>query len=266
MGLLKQSQNQYYSGVKSFTGGIGGASLGTTARAASGVLDAVSVRRLDIVRNIAENLINPLMRKWMSYNSQFLSPEEIQRITNTEFVQPPEDDHSQNIDLQIEVSTAEDNSAKAQELAFLLQTLGQNMDPAMQNLIMSQISKLNKMPDLAKMIEEFKPQPDPYIEQMKQLELKMKEVEIMERESRAMENQVDMRLKAANAALAEAKVGMMNSDTDLKDLDFTRRADGTEFNERMQEKGFDRDTSDRQKAYDRDTQAGLKRMDQLTAK
>ena len=54
--VLEQNNNETESmlGVKAFTGGIQGASLGSTARAASGVLDAVSVRRLDIVRNIAE--------------------------------------------------------------------------------------------------------------------------------------------------------------------------------------------------------------------
>ena len=129
---------------------------------------------------------------------------------------------------------------------------------------MAQVAKLHRMPDLAKAVEEFQPQPDPYVEQMKQLEIKMKEVEIMERESRAMENQVDMRLKTANAVLAEAKAKLTNSEVDLKDLDFTRRAEGTEFDEKMGEKQFDRDTSDRQKVHDRGTQTGLKRMDQLT--
>ncbi|MCP3894944.1 MAG: hypothetical protein GY706_09990, partial [Bacteroides sp.] len=83
---MVNNETEIMLGVKSFTGGIQGASLGSTARAAGGVLDAVSVRRLDIVRNIAENLIKPLMRKWMAYNSEFLQPQEIIRITNEEFV------------------------------------------------------------------------------------------------------------------------------------------------------------------------------------
>ena len=262
---MVNNETESLLGVKSFAGqGISGASLGTTARAAGGVLDAVSVRKLDIVRNIAENLIKVLMRKWMAYNSEFLREEEVIRLTNEEFVPIKRDDLKGMIDIQIEVSTAEDNGAKAQELSFLLQTLGQNMDPAMKNIFMAQVAKLHRMPDLAKAVEEFQPQPDPYVEQMKQLEIKMKEVEIMERESRAMENQVDMRLKTANAVLAEAKARLTGSESDLKDLDFTRRAEGTEFSEKMDEKQFDRDTSDRQKVHDRDTQAGLKRMDQLT--
>ena len=240
-------------GVKSFTGGIAGASLGSTARAAGGVLDAVSVRRLDIVRNIAENLIKPLMRKWTSYNSEFLHPEEVIRITNDEFVQIQRDNLDGSIDIQIEVSTAEDNASKAQELSFLLQTLGQGMDQGMRNLLMGQIAKLNKMPDLAKQLEEYQPQPDPFAEKMKELEVRKLESEIAERESRTLENRVDMRAKNARAALDEAKVGQVTSATDLQDQDFIKKESGQEFNEEMTKKSFDRQT-----------EVGMKALDTLT--
>jgi hypothetical protein len=220
-------------GVKSFSGGISGQSLGSTATSARGALDAVSVRRLDIVRNIAENLVKPLMRKWTSYNSEFLQPEEVIRLTNEEFMPIQRDDLHGKIDIHIEVSTAEDNAAKAQELAFLLQTLGQQMDPGMQKILTTQIAKLNKMPDLAKAIEEYEPQPDPITQRTRELELMKLEAEIMERQSRAQENQVDMDAKSAKADLDRAKTANLNSDTDNKDLDFTRRAQGIDHQEKM---------------------------------
>ena len=251
-------------GVKSFSGGINGQSLGSTATSARGALDAVSVRRLDIVRNIAENLIKPLMRKWMSYNSEFLQEEEVVRITNEEFVPIKRDDLDGRIDIQIEVSTAEDNSSKAQELSFLLQTLGQQLDPSMLKLLMGQIAKLHKMPDLAKQIEEFQPQPDPYVEQMKMLEMEKLKSEIEERKSRSMENQVDLRAKMAKAKLDEARAMEIGSNTDLKDLEFTRKANGQDFDEKMQEKDADFRSKMIEKSHDRVTQAGLKRMDNST--
>jgi hypothetical protein len=234
-GMLELVNNETESmlGVKAFTGGIQGASLGSTARAASGVLDAVSTRRLDIVRNIAENLIKPLMRKWMAYNSEFLAEEEVIRISNEEFVPVRRDDLSGAIDIEIEVSTSEDNSAKSNDLAFLLQTLGQNMDPKMQQMLMGQIAKLKRMPDLAKSLEEFEPQPDPFVQKMKELEVQMKEVEILERHSRARENEVDMINKQTQAELNQARARQLMSDSDLKDLDFTRTADGTKHSEDM---------------------------------
>lgn len=239
---LINNETESITGVKGFTGGISGNNLGSTATSARGALDAVSVRRLDIVRNIAENLIKPLMRKWMAYNSEFLREEEVIRITNEEFVPIKRDDLKGAIDIQIEVSTAEDNSSKAQELAFLLQTLGQQLDPNMMKLLMGQIAKLHKMPDLAKQIQEFQPQPDPIMEEMKVLELEKLKSEINERNSRTDENEIDKFAKQAKAGLDIAKTKQLESDTDLKDLEFTKKANGDEFSEKMAEKDHDRNT------------------------
>lgn len=259
---MVNNENESMLGVKAFSNtGISGAGMGSTARAASGVLDAVSVRRSDIVRNIAENLIKPLMRKWTSYNAEFLAEEEVVRLTNEEFVPVKRDDLAGNIDIAIQVSTAEDNSARAQQLTFLLQTLGQQMDVEMRNLLMSEIAKLNKMPDLAKKMAEFQPTPDPFAEKMKELEVKLKEVEIMERHSRAIENEADLRLKTANAVLAEAKAGDLSSSRDLKDLEFTERSSGQAFQQQqmeeenkfageMEKKTFDHASKMEQKAID----------------
>lgn len=240
---MVQLDSESITGVKSFSGGISGKSLGSTAKASGGVLDAVSVRRLDIVRNIAENLVLPLMRKWHSYNSEFLDEEDIIRITNETFVQPDVNDNGGHYDIEIEVSTAEDNAAKAQELSFLLQTLGQGMDQDMQKLIMGQIAKLNKMPDLAKAIEEHQPQVDPRAERMADLEIEKLEAEIKERVSRANENQVDIRLKSANAALAEARARNMDSNTDLTDQDYIDKESGRDEVKSLAEKDHDRETA-----------------------
>ncbi len=240
-------------GVKGFSGqgGISGQSLGSTATSARGAMDAVSVRKLDIVRNIAENLIKPLMRRWMEYNSEFLQPEEIIRITNDEFVPIKRDDLQGNIDISIHVSTSEDNSAKAQELAFMLQTGQQTMDEGEVRLIRAEIARLQKMPDLAKKIEDFKPpEPDPYIMEMRELEKQKLQAEIEERLSRARENTIDLRAKTAKAILDEARARNLNSDSDNKDLEFTKKADGSDFNEEMTKKDHDRTTA-----------AGLKVMD-----
>jgi hypothetical protein len=238
---MMNDETEAMLGVKSFSGGINGNQLGSTATASKGVLDAVSVRRMDIVRNISENLIKPLLRKWMSYNSEFLREEEIVRITNDEFVAIRRDDLKGNIDIQIEVTTAEDSSAKAQELSMMLQTIGPQVQPEMLNILMSQFFKLHKMPDLAKMIEEYQPQPDPMQQEMKALELQKMKAEIAERMSRTTENETDKRLKNAKAVLEEAKAEGINSDTDLKDLDFLRKSSGEEFNEKMSEKVLDKE-------------------------
>ena len=165
---LMNNEIESITGIKSFSGGITGSSLGGTATGVHGALDATSTRRLNIVRNIAENLVKPLMRKWMAYNSEFLEESEVVRITNEEFVEVRRDDLAGKIDIDITVSTQEDNAARAQELGFLLQTLGSSLPFDMTRMIMAEIAKLSKLPTLEKEILEYKQEPDPVQQKMQE--------------------------------------------------------------------------------------------------
>jgi hypothetical protein len=226
---LMNNEIESQTGVKSFSGGINGGSLGGTAAGARGAMDATSTRRLNLVRNISENMIKPLMRKWMAYNSEFLEEEEVIRITNDEYVPVRKDDLEGNIDIEIEISTAEDNAAKAQELSFLLQTMGPNQDFEINKMIMVEIARLKKMPALAEKLDNFQPQPDPAQEQLKQLEMEKLQLEnaktrseIARNEARAAEDNIDMVLKQNKAKVEEAKARKLHSDTDRVDLDFMK--------------------------------------------
>ena len=229
---LMNNEIESQTGVKSFSGGINSGSLGGTATGAKGALDATATRRLNLVRNVSENLIKPLMRKWMSYNSEFLEEEEIVRVTNEEYVPIRKDDLGGKIDIDIEIATAEDNAAKAQELSFLLQTMGPNQDFEINKIIMADIARLTKMPDLAKKIEAHQPQPDPIQQQIQQLELQRMQMEIQkiqadiaDKYARAGENQVDMQVKQAKANLEAAKARKLHSEADRVDLDFMKAND-----------------------------------------
>lgn len=237
MYTLLNTEGEAMTGVRAFGGSSGGNLSATQAR---GALDATATRRLDIVRNISENLVKPLLRKWMAYNAEFLEPEQVMRITNEQFVDIKRDDLLGNIDIDIQVSTAEDNSSKASELSFMLQTVGPNEDPGIRRMLLAEIAKLQKMPDLAKKLEEYKPEPDPYVEQMKQLEMQKLQSEIAERQSRAQENGVDMRLKSAKADLDEAKARATHSTADLQDLSFLEKESGADQEKTMQQKEHDR--------------------------
>jgi len=206
-----------------------------TATAARGVQDATSVRNMNIVRNIAENMVKPLLRKWMSYNSEFLEEEEIVRVTNDEFVPVRKDDLEGRIDIDLTIATLEDQSAKAQELSFLLQTIGNSVDPGITNELMAQILDLSRMPEQAKKIRDFKPEPDPVQEQLKQLEIQRLQLEnaklqseTARNESIAAENEIDKQVKLAKAAKDEATARSIHSKTDLDDLAFLRIENGEE--------------------------------------
>lgn len=238
---LMNNEIESITGTKSFSGGINSGSLGATATGARGALDATATRRMNIVRNIAENLVKPLIRKWMAYNSEFLEDEEVVRVTNEEFVPVRRDDLDGRIDLDITISTAEDNAAKSQELSFLLQTLGPNEDPEIRRHIMADIMELMRMPDQAKRIRDYQPKPDPVQEQLKQLELQRLilenqklEAEIADKMARANENTIDAELKKNKAAVEAAKARKLTSEADMTDLKFIKEDEGYGHMERME--------------------------------
>lgn len=227
MMALQNNEVESLTGTKGFSQGLTGASLGPTATAARGVMDATATRRLDTVRNIAENLIKPLMRKWMSYNSEFLSEEEVIRVTNEQFVPIRRDDLAGNIDIDIAISTAEDNANKAQELSFLLQTLGNTVPFDMTKMVLAKIAGLARMPDLEQQIATYQPQPDPLAEQMKQLEMAKIQAEIAKLQAQSMalqagatEDEADREEKMAQAELKRAQARKLLSEADNLDLQY----------------------------------------------
>jgi hypothetical protein len=238
---LMNNEIESITGTKSFSGGINSGSLGNTATGARGALDATATRRMNLVRNIAENLIKPLMRKWMAYNAEFLEDEEVVRVTNEKYVPVRRDDLEGRVDIDIAISTAEDNAAKSQELSFLLQTLGPNEDPAIRRHLMADIMELMRMPEQAQRIREFQPQPDPVQEQLKQLELqrlmlenKKLEAEIADKLARAEENIIDAELKRNRVAVEAAKARKISSEADMTDLRFVKEDEGFSHLEKVE--------------------------------
>ena len=232
---LMNNEIESLTGVKSFSGGITGSSLGPSATAARGALDATAVRRMNIVRNIAENLVKPLLRKWLAYNAVFLEEEEVIRVTNEEFVPVRRDDLEGRIDIDIAVSTAEDNAAKSQELSFLLQTIGPNEDPKIRRDIMADILELMRMPDQAKRMRDYDPKPDPIQQRLQELEILRLEREIAKLDSDIAYNDARTRQAVADAGLTTTKVGTeeakarkTHSEADNLDMGFLQTDEGVD--------------------------------------
>ena len=223
--------------VESLTGvrpGYGNQAASMSATASRGALDATAKRATDVSRNYKENFLMPILRKWFSMAQVLMSDEEIIRITNDEEVAIRRDDMGGEIDIQINVSTPEEDAAKAQELSFLLQTTAQSLPFDITKLLLSKHLKLGNMPDAAKQLEEYQPQPDPIAQEKAMLEIEKLKAEIAERNSRAAENQVDIRLKTANAQLAEARAREIHSSADQKDQDFLDNASGKKHSQDME--------------------------------
>lgn len=212
--LILQAQNleaEALTGVKAFHQGITGEGLGRSATAARSAMDAAGKRELGILRRLGHGVIE-IGRKIMSMNAEFLSEEEVVRVTNEQFITVKRDDLAGRVDIKLQISTAETDNAKAEELAFMLQTMGNNMDPEMSRMILSDIARLRKMPELAKAIQSFQPQPDPLAEKMQELEMAKLDAEIRKLNSEAMENEAEAQLDLAKARESESKADLANLD------------------------------------------------------
>jgi len=261
---LQNNEAESLTGVKAFSSGITGQALGTTATGIRSALDATSKRELGILRRLA-NGINQIGRKIISMNAEFLSDHEIVRVTNEEFVAINREDLGGNYDIKLNISTAEADTEKAQELSFMLQTMGNNMPSEMSQMVLSDIAKLRKMPELAKKIADYQPQPDPMQQQKAQLELQLLQAQIANETAKAQENQVDVGLKQAKTVTEKAKARGMDSKSDLDDLDFVNKESGVAdankegqmnlaHGQEMQKKEFDRLSNLDNKAIDSMTQ------------
>ena len=224
------------TGVKAYSGGISGDGLGDTATGVRGALDAASKRELGILRRFANGLVRA-GEMILAMNAEFLSDEEVVRVTNEEFITIRRDDLKGNFDLKLSISTAEEDNAKAQELAFMLQTTGNSMPPTFTRMILAKVATLRKMPELAKQIEEFQEEPDPIQQQIQQLELQKLQGEIALLNARAMENQAGAILDQAKAGTEQAKQGNLQSITDQKNLEFLEQESGLTHSRSLEKDG-----------------------------
>lgn len=215
---MQQQEAESLTGVKSYSSGIGSAALGDVAAGIRGALDAASKRELGILRRLAAGIVE-LGKRILMMNGEFLSDTEVIRITNSEFIKVNREALLGNFDVKLSISTAEENNNKASDLGFMLQTAGSNMDPGLYKVILADIARLKKMPDLARRIEAYEPQPDPMQEQMRELELQKAQLEVMKL-------QAEIGKLGAVANLDNAKADHVQATIDKMSLDFVEQERG----------------------------------------
>lgn len=233
---IQNQEAEALTGVKSFAGGMSGQAFGDVAAGIRGVLDAASKREMAILRRLAKGIAD-LGQKIIAMNAVFLSKEEVIRVTNEPYIDvasvsatdkmmghnggPPmedsfvtirRDDLKGSFDLEVDISTAEIDDSQAKDLAFLLQTIGNTLDPSFTIMILAEIARLKKMPALEKKLLTWKQPVDPIAEQLKQLEVQkaQKEIEVLDSEIN----------------LNNAKAKAAGSQADKTDLDFVDQQSG----------------------------------------
>lgn len=221
MGLQNQ-EAESLTGVKAFAGGMSGEAYGEVAAGIRGMLDAASKREMSILRRLVQGMIE-ISRKIIAMNAVFLTEEEVVRLTNEKFVSIRREDLKGEFDFECDIITPEVAQAQAQDLGFMLQTIGPDMEPGLRSIVLAKIARLKRMPDLAKSLEEYQPQPDPLAEELKRLEIAKLQKEVEELDSKI--------------ALNMAKARSEGSKADRTDLDYVEQESGTKHERDMQKLG-----------------------------
>lgn len=216
---MQNNEAEGLTGVKAFGGGVSGDAYGDVAAGIRGVLDAASKREMAILRRLAKAW-SEVFTKIISMNAAFMSEKEVVRVTNEEYVTVNRDDIQGDYDLEVDISTAEVDNQKAEDLSFMLQTIGPNGDPKMVYMLLGEIAELKRMPTLAHQLKTFDHTPSPEQQRMAQLEIELKEAEVAKVRSEI----------ALNEAKAQREMAMK----DKADLDYVEQETGTTHEREMQ--------------------------------
>ena len=214
------------TGVQTFNDGVNGDAYGQVAAGVKGVLAASSKRETSILRRLAK-VVSRVGTKITQMNMAFLSEEEVVRITNEKFVTVRKEDIQGRYDTRTDVSSAEADAAKSQKLAFMLQTIGPNVDFSVTKKIMAEIARLDKMESLAHDLETYEPQPDP-------LQEAMQEAALAEIQAKTAKLKAEAAEADARAAYFMAQARLNHSTADKKDLEFVEEETGTKHARDMQ--------------------------------
>ena len=199
--------------------------LNSTASAVRSATDATAKREMGIIRRLSNGIVE-IGKKILAMNQLNLSDEEVIRITDGEWVTIKRENLAGDFDLRLSVSTPEADQEQAQDLGFMLQTIGPNMDPGLQAIILGKIARLKKMPGLAQRIETYQPQPDPMEQKVKELQAALLEAQVANERAKGTENEADTQLKTAKAQTEMAKARALESSADMTDLNFVHEKNG----------------------------------------
>jgi len=219
-----------------------------------GVSTSSERREQSLLRRMSSQLFKDMISQDIVNMQAFSSPEEVVRVTDSEFVTIKREDIQGQYDISIDVNTPGKNSETAQTLSFILQAAGDSLDPKVKNMVLADILRLKNRSDLAKKIEESKPEiskEQMQIQQMQmqkaQLDLENAQIEndllkvkmqehgskieinkaiVGEYKSKIVENHADVKWKEAKATESEKRADYYESQADLSKAKLINEVDG----------------------------------------
>lgn len=206
------------TGVKSFQGGIDANAYGQTVAGMSQAISSITQREGDILYRLSKG-IEKIGNKIVAMNALWLQEEEVIAITNDEFIKINRDDLAGDFFLNVSIKSNSESEGKAQQLSFIAQTLGQDADWGLRKLFLLEICRLYNLHPMLEALKQYEPQPDPIQQQLAEMDVKLKEAELMKTQAEAEYFQARTQFVNSQAQLTEA-------DIDQKTLDFIEQDSG----------------------------------------
>ena len=246
--MLQNNEAESLTGVKAFNQGISGTSLGDSVGGIRSAMDATAKREMGILRRLGNGVVE-IGHLVMKMNQEWLSDEEIYMITGEEVVIRRED-LAGEYDITLNVSTPEADAEKARGLEFMLQTLGNSLPFEFTQILLSDIAKLKKQPELAMRISQYQQQPNQLAQERVMLEMELLKAQIRNENAKGIENETDIGLKRAKTVTEQAKARDLNSGADRKDLDFVETEGGTSHARELEKRNNDSNNKTQEKVLD----------------
>lgn len=231
--MLQFLQNEVdsMSGSQSFSQGISGASLGSTAAGVNATMSAAGLRDMDVLGRITEGLTEIAYRV-TELNMLMLSEEEMILLSGMEedaFYEhyDPSITNMEAMTIDIDVATRAYNEMRSNRLAFLYQTKQSEMDADLSRDTLATILQLDDLEDFADQVRSFRPQPDPIAVATQQVDLRRKEVECDYIEAKKEHEFAKKDQTAAKSVTETAKAANFDAKTAAENLAFMQEFDGT---------------------------------------
>ena len=129
----------------------------------------------------------------------------------------------------------------------MLQTLGNNIDFGLTQIILAEISRLRKMPDLEHKIKTFQPEPDPMQQAIQQAQLELLQAQIELTRAQASEAGSKSVLAQNKVPVEQARANNLQATADKHNLDFLQEQNGTKHAQQLE---LTRQKTDEQMALD----------------
>lgn len=211
---MNKQDTEALSGVNRTMAGLDSKGLNDSATGAS-IQQSMSQKRvMDIVRRHSSGL-KKMFRKWISYNQEFLTDEEVMRI-NGEHIPFKRDDISGEFDIDVSFNVEGVTEAKVNQMSMLMQQVGglsnvATIPPEFFNLMLGKLADEWGYPDVAMMLENPKPkEPSEQQVEAQQLEMDKLRNEVEKLKSEAIKN-----MSIANQNGIDTKMTAMGINNDI---------------------------------------------------